>query len=143
MAVTDRFKDATWITNDKIIIGGAGGISSWLTLFLSRIGYKLHVYDFDIFEEHNMGGQFVDTKHIGISKVKSLQELCYHFSGNNINIYDKKFEYNTSKHKYMMAGFDNMKARKDMFNTWFDYCKYNNIKDALFIDGSSVILLSL
>ena len=135
MVVTDRFKDAPWITNDRIIIGGAGGIGSWLILFLARIGYQIHVYDDDDYELHNMGGQFVDIKHVGISKVKALQELCSQFGTATISIHNKKFEYNTSKHQYMMAGFDNMKARKDMFNTWFDYCKDHNIKDALFIDG--------
>jgi tRNA A37 threonylcarbamoyladenosine dehydratase len=47
-----RFKDAPFITEHPldIIVIGAGGISSWAALFLSRLQHNLYVYDFDSFE---------------------------------------------------------------------------------------------
>ncbi len=38
----NRFKDAPWYAKEdvNVLIGGAGGIGSWLTLFLSRANFK-------------------------------------------------------------------------------------------------------
>ena len=45
----DRFKGASWFPqgNERVLVGGCGGIGSWLTFFLARIGYLPAVYDFD------------------------------------------------------------------------------------------------
>lgn len=137
MAVNSRFSDAPWIDSKvTVIIGGAGGIGSWITLFLSRIGYKVRLYDFDSFEEHNMGGQFVTKKYIGTSKVNALSELITDFGGRQINTYNERFTYdNGMSSSYMIAAFDNMEARKVMFEKWFTYNSEMENKDALFIDG--------
>ncbi len=58
-----RFRDADWFEKadtlkTPIVIGGAGGIGSWLVLFLSRILNNctdLYLFDFDSVEEVNIG----------------------------------------------------------------------------------------
>ena len=57
----DRFKDAPWFPqrDELVMIGGAGGIGSWLSFFLVRAGFKPTVYDFDVIEEHNLGKSII------------------------------------------------------------------------------------
>lgn len=133
----DRFKDAIWAKeagSETIIIGGAGGIGSWLSLFLSRIGYRLFLYDFDNFDETNLSGQFTTKKMIGLPKVAAIRQLCIEFTGNYINTFNEKFTRNSMHSPIMAAAFDNMEARKLMFNVWR---KYHGVigQSSLFIDG--------
>ena len=49
--IRKRFKLLPYVKEakkKKVLIVGAGGIGSWTALFLSRVGYKLMVIDFDI-----------------------------------------------------------------------------------------------
>lgn len=136
MGNIDRFKDALWVTDDSVIIGGQGGIGSWLSLLLSRIGYSIYIYDDDIFDQTNMGGQFVTSSKIGVKKVTAVKDLITDFGGNGvIHTYDQKYTLLSPAHNYMIAAFDNMEARKDMFNRWFEYNSTNHNSNALFIDG--------
>jgi molybdopterin/thiamine biosynthesis adenylyltransferase len=136
MAINNRFKDAPWVRKERIIVGGVGGIGSWVALFLSRIGYDIVIYDNDVFEEHNMGGQFVDKKSIGVSKVNAMKSLIQNFGGTGrIMTYNELYDNDSMSGKYMIAAFDNMSARKIMFENWFDYNKSYTNENALFIDG--------
>ena len=50
----ERFKDATWFgANLECIIGGCGGIGSWLCFLLTGAGFRITVVDFDKIEAHN------------------------------------------------------------------------------------------
>lgn len=116
-----RFKDAPWFSEDSaetVVIGGAGGIGSWLTLFLARAGFNIIVYDDDIIEKHNLGGQFYRTAQVGGYKVIALHDSVYNFSGKGINSFTKKIERDMIASPFMFSGFDNMEARKLMFEIW-------------------------
>jgi len=134
-----RFSDAIWAKNAKdnlIVVGGQGGIGSWVTLFLSRIGYALLTFDHDLFEEHNMSGQFVDRSAIRMNKANAIKVLCNRFGCDNvIHSFNEKFTNESLGHEFMISAFDNMQARKDMFNAWFEYNKTQGNKNAIFIDG--------
>ena len=119
---TSRFKDAPWFAKEEIntVIGGAGGIGSWLTLLLCRAGFTPVVYDFDRLEEHNLAGQMY-SKQDAISnklKVTALKENCKAFADTDINIFSERITEETMSHNYVFSAFDNMKARKDMFGAW-------------------------
>ncbi len=135
----DRFKDAIWAQEPKgtnIIIGGQGGIGSWLTLFLSRIGYTLITYDDDSFDNTNISGQFVDLPAININKAQAINILTKRFGATNrINVFAEKYDDESLATGFMMGAFDNMEARTIMFDKWFAHNADMGNQDALLIDG--------
>lgn len=116
----DRFKDAPWFPqrDELVMIGGAGGIGSWLAFFLTRAGFKPTIYDFDIIEEHNVGGQLFRNSDVGLPKVSALYNIIKEFCGNEINTVNQRIDENSPTHYFMFSAFDNMKARKDLFEVW-------------------------
>jgi molybdopterin/thiamine biosynthesis adenylyltransferase len=135
----DRFKEAPWFPQDSepVMIGGAGGIGSWLAFFLAKIGYSPIVYDFDIIEEHNLGGQLFRQKDVGSYKVGALQKIIEDFCGDNISTSTDAIDSMSPAHHYCFSAFDNMKARKDLFAAWqrsIPHALANGIVP-VFIDG--------
>ena len=137
-----RFRDASWFEKvDKfvipIIVGGAGGIGSWLTLFLSRMlpptSYII-LYDFDKVEEVNMAGQLFRTQDIGKLKVNAMRDIVRDFSGyERITMQPDRYDLESLKSPVMFSCFDNMVARKDMFENWLQEAE--SYPDSIFIDG--------
>lgn len=134
-AIRDRFKDAPWFPkgNLSILVGGAGGIGSWTTILLSRIGYEPVVFDFDIIEEHNIGGQLYPKSKINQYKVEALNELSIDFCNKTITHFKEKIDSNSLTSRIAISAFDNMKARSDMFESWD--AVYGEDPGAIFIDG--------
>lgn len=147
MTETTRFKDLPWVNNSKIntIVGGAGGIGSWLVLFLNRADFNTTVYDFDTVEQFNLAGQIYAKEHIGCLKIECLEQIVNYFTGKTITGISEKFNKDSMRHTYMFSGFDNMQAREDMFYLWCEQvnnwkvlkedCPENNLETPLFIDG--------
>jgi hypothetical protein len=114
-----RFKDASWLGNlESCIIGGAGGIGSWLTLLLARANFIPVVYDFDTLEVHNLGGQLFPSSGLGKLKTDVLAKMVKDFANIDISTYNEKYDEKSMADWYMFSAFDNMKARKDMFFNW-------------------------
>jgi|SRR6218665_1478347 len=137
MQTTERFKDAPWFDKENKIaamIGGAGGIGSWLAFFLSRAGFKTIVYDDDYVEAHNLGGQLFTRKDIGTRKVAALSKMISIFCEKDIHAIGSKLTNATMSHIFCFSAFDNMEARRMMFNVWSKNCIDKN-SCALLIDG--------
>ncbi len=146
---SSRFKDAPWFPKEEVfcVVGGAGGIGSWLSLLLARAGFKPIIYDFDVVEEHNIGGQLFSKKSVEKAKVEALKEVVFDFADTDIMANNEKYTRDSMSHHYVFSAFDNMQARKDMFNAWKEYVEdwkdFNSVKDAedkdknvpVFIDG--------
>lgn len=137
-----RFSDAAWYErakNTTILLLGSGGIGSWVGFALSRIGFPFMVYDFDIVEETNLGGQLFNVSHVGKHKTEALEELCKQFSGSDVKVYrDGKYTADSPSNPIVIAAFDNMEARKLSFEKWVEFvseCTEEEQKEAIFIDG--------
>ena len=80
----NRFKGADWfeiVQEQNVILAGLGGIGSWVSLFLSRLGPKtISLYDDDRFEEHNLSGQAFRINSLGRSKVEEATSIATDFS---------------------------------------------------------------
>lgn len=133
---TNRFKDAEWLpkNNEAVLVGGAGGIGSWVTFFLTKIGFNVYLYDFDTVEEHNLGGQLFKQNAVGKTKVEAVKEVVQQFCGVEISGFIEKITETSPGHYFCISAFDNMEARKTMFNTWKKFAILYPEK-AIFIDG--------
>ena len=87
----------------------------------------------DMYEEHNAGAQFCNTASFGVNKALAMRQLLIldQFCKSDLNV-NTFLEYNDSSpsNPIVFSCFDNMKARKVMFEKW---CNYKNKE--LFIDG--------
>lgn len=132
----DRFKAAPWFVSGSrpsVLVGGAGGIGSWLTMLLNRAGFETYVYDFDLLEEINMAGQLFMHQSIGKPKVEALADVVHLLCKDRIIANCEKVDENTMTSDIVFSAFDNIKARRDMFTAWAMNFKGN--PKAIFIDG--------
>lgn len=135
---SSRFKDAPWFptATEHCVVGGAGGIGSWLCLMLTRAGFNPIVYDFDEVEEHNIGGQLFDKSAIGKHKVTALKDIVKSFTDTDIMANNEKYTRESMSHHYVFSAFDNMKARKDMFDAWKEYVEeWNDLNKVAQAEG--------
>lgn len=120
-----RVKGASWfplLYKKDVMVLGQGGIGSWVSLLLSRIGTALHIFDMDSYEVHNMTGQIVKLSNIGTPKVEAMRQVINEFSPNcDVTSYNLKYDNNSPSNDITICGFDNMTARKVAFNNWKEY----------------------
>lgn len=120
----DRVKGAKWFARaggSDILLIGAGGIGSWLGVLLSRIGARLHVYDGDIYETHNMTGQLIGPGAVGQNKARALVQVISQFNQNGATHYDYRQMYTQEEglqNRIVFTGLDNMMARKTAYFKW-------------------------
>jgi|SRR5579885_632368 len=116
-----RVKGAKWfplLHKKDVLVLGQGGIGSWTSLLLSRIGCNLHIFDMDRYEPHNMTGQIVTVDAIGKLKTEAMKEVIKEMSPDaEVTTYGEYTEESMSNH-IVICGFDNMKARKIAFHNW-------------------------
>lgn len=129
--LTTRFNEAIWYKPGlQIAVGGVGGIGSYLSLLLARQEAELYLFDFDIIETHNLGGQLYKVNDIGKTKTESIINTISDFCGSNKVVSLGKFEETSAISEIVFSCFDNMSARKLMFSKW------KELPDRkIFIDG--------
>lgn len=136
-SLNDRIKGYSWFDKAReaiVIVGGAGGIGSYLCFYLSRVGVsQLHVFDFDIIEEHNLAGQLFSHTSIGTHKVIELKAVIENMSDYDIKAHNEAYTKDSVVCKYMFSAFDSMEARRDMFKNWKE--NIQNEEEGCFIDG--------
>ena len=137
---TVRFSGAEWfnvIKEQQIIIGGAGGISSWLALLLARANVgEIKIYDDDRVETVNLAGQFFSTSDIGDYKTIAIQKHLRQFADYyKLNYFNERYNQYNSATPIMMCGFDNMEARKVFFNNWKRNLLNEDKSKCLLLDG--------
>jgi hypothetical protein len=116
---TVRFSEAPFYSpGTEITLGGIGGIGSYLSLFLSRLECKMITYEYDIIDEPNIGGQLYSYNQVGKSKFEAskFNNDMFCKGTNMINL--GKFQSSSFVTPICFSAFDNMAARKLMFEKW-------------------------
>lgn len=156
-----RFKSLPWasdIQNQTVTIVGAGGIGSWLTLFLSRAGVdNIFLFDEDVVDNTNYSGQLFMRDGLFMKKVSAVRRTVYKFimanndddtntpsSYTSIIGYDNKFtgEANADRtalyqSNFIIAAVDNMETRSYIYHSFLENVgrDANGNFDKVLIDG--------
>ena len=124
-----RFSAAPFVTDPlDITLGGLGGVGAYVAFFLSRLRHNLFCYEMDTVEDVNLDCQFFQYEDRGKLKFAAVADMVYRYSNKFIESLGK-YEAGSEVTPYCFAMFDNMEARKLMFEEW---CKDENKK--IFID---------
>jgi ubiquitin-like 1-activating enzyme E1 B len=109
----DKLRDVS------IAIVGAGGIGSWTSLGLLKLGCgNVTIIDNDTIEEHNIGSQFYTGFEIGQSKAVALSEKLPHFSGLEVKaITESVTPQHLQGKQIVVSAVDSMEVRKQIFNS--------------------------
>lgn len=131
-----RFSNAIWFENiskHKILLVGAGGVGSWLTIFLSRIGYDIQLVYFDTVEITNIAGQTFGIGDIGNYKVTSVHTLTRLLGCNNkLNTFNYPLNNNIiyANTDIFISAVDTIPARIELFKEF-----KKSIKDSIYIEA--------
>lgn len=121
-----RFKDASWFKTDAmpfVSVFGVGSLGSYVAFFLSRMDCKVQVVDSDKLEPVNSSAQFYPYSYCIAEKPKviALAEFLKDFVQDDVNIYpmqDRVTNEYVLNSSIVFSCFDNMEARKILFNKW-------------------------
>lgn len=139
-----RFMGAPWYGQKrKVLIGGVGSIGSWLALNVVRAGHDVAMCDMDTVSRENLGGQLYGNPHLGRSKVGCMIELLnimcdtrggkQTVMGFNNTLKTALTKVAPAYKNFMFSCFDNVDARKLMFNAWKEATPIGS--NGIFIDG--------
>lgn len=141
--ITDYRKQSELILtsqmDERINVIGCGALGSWVALFLLKMGFKnVHVYDYDVVEEHNLPNQMFKEYDIGTSKVEATKFLYMEMFNEKDTNYDRLKIHNVKVTKenaialggYTISCVDSMTARKELYEAMFLYGK-----SSLWIEG--------
>lgn len=121
LQINDRFKDAPWFIKSKeenILVGGVGGIGSSSMYCLAKtIPATYYIIDNDFVAQHNIGTQFFKKTDIDRYKVESISEMVKLYSDANTIPFNRKIN-EFDKLPITISAFDNMEARKQLFQNW-------------------------
>lgn len=140
---TTRFSGAEWfneIQKARIIIAGIGGIGSNVAFQLARmIPANLTLYDDDIVEMVNMAGQLYSYNDVGKSKVEAIADMIGRYTSmRQVLAIKDKFASDKEPGDIMICGFDNMRARRVFFNSWYNHISDKSKEErskCLYLDG--------
>jgi hypothetical protein len=137
------FRSKGWYVNtlppQDITVIGAGGIGSHFMASALRLNHIWHLYDHDVYEEHNLGGQTIVTKNdLGKNKAIVIKEYANKsFLKTNIETYGE-YQPSDPVTPIMVSCVDKMSVRKMLFENWLKNKPDN--EEAFFLDGRMSML---
>lgn len=110
------------VFNKPVHLVGVGATGSWVAIMLAKLGVKdIHVWDFDILEEHNICNQGYETHQIGWRKTEAVTEMCTLMGDVNVINHFERVTGSTPLTGIVFILTDTMHSRKDI---WEGACKY-------------------
>ena len=134
--MSNRFLRNKDIINQKnleeVTIIGAGGVGSALILSAAIMGFrKIHVWDYDVLQEHNLSTTMYPQQYLGKSKTEAAKELVKYFGCEHTEIIEHgEYSILDGLTPCVMMAPDNMEVRKIVYMNWS-----RNPKRTVLVDG--------
>lgn len=117
----DSFFDIENIRDKTIHVVGAGATGSYTIISIAKLGAeKLHIWDPDIVEEHNIANQAYSIEDIGKPKVSAMAETIRKTTGLEISTNECCLK-NQPITGIVFLCTDSMASRKEIFNNCILY----------------------
>jgi molybdopterin/thiamine biosynthesis adenylyltransferase len=118
-----RFFDPATFNPKRIDIIGAGATGSKVAMELAKLGVtNLHIWDFDIVEDHNVANQVYGLCDVGKLKVEALKERIKRDTGVDINIHNERVTGSTPGFgEVVFLLVDSMDARREIWDGALKY----------------------
>jgi len=100
----------------EVHIVGCGATGSWVALLISKMGVqKLHLWDFDIVEAHNLPNQVFRLSDVGKSKVSALAEIIREQTGFSVTAHNEAVTGKTTLRGVVFLLVDSMAVRQEIW----------------------------
>ncbi len=110
---------------------GCGGIGSFAALALAKLGcVRLHLYDDDRVEEHNVPNQLYRLADVGRAKAEALADILEAFAGSRPTPHVRRIDGERLQ-GIVVSGVDSMMARKHL---WWKAIRHR-ASTPLYLDG--------
>lgn len=132
-----RFAGFDWVEpmqklDTEIDIIGCGGIGSNLIMCMAKTGFPmLKIWDMDVVEPHNIGGQFYTVGDSYRYKVSSMvRNMSRFISSTRITTEPYKYKSDSVRHPspYTIVATDNIESRLDAAKNWIEKVYKKRIK---------------
>jgi len=115
----------------RVDVIGCGATGSKIVMDLAKLGIEnIHVWDFDIIEEHNIANQIFGNLDIGKTKVEAIKEVVKNTTGTDITIHNERVDGKQEFGEVVFLLTDTMSSRKEI---WSKGLKFK-LKTALLIE---------
>lgn len=117
---------------EEVTIIGAGGVGSALILSAAIMGFrKIHVWDYDVLEEHNLSTTMYPQQYLGTSKTEASKKLVEYFGCEHTEIIEHgEYSIMDGLTPCVMMAPDNMEVRKIVYRNWA-----RNPRRTVLVDG--------
>jgi molybdopterin/thiamine biosynthesis adenylyltransferase len=104
---------------NEVTVIGAGGVGSCLILSAAIMGFKkIHLWDFDTLEEHNLSTTMYPESFLGETKTHAAKELVRYFGCKTEIVEHQKWGPMDPLTPCVMMAPDNMEIRKIVYMAW-------------------------
>jgi hypothetical protein len=117
----EEFMPAQLFRDKSIHVIGCGSVGSHAAISLVKTGWnKIHLWDFDRVEEHNISNQAYRLADVGRNKAEALADIIKSFWGVEPTVHTSRVDGRCCLSGYIMMFVDNMKSRSEI---WYSCAK--------------------
>jgi molybdopterin/thiamine biosynthesis adenylyltransferase len=108
--------------NEEVHIIGVGATGSWIAYILAKMGIpKIHAWDFDMVEAHNLPNQIYGRMDVGKAKVEALREHLDADCGTVVVPHNERVDGSQKLSGIVYLCTDTMSSRKEIWEKSIRY----------------------